>query len=78
MRDTQPVLQRLLGYTGSVDFRPALDVLADREAGRAHPWVHPQAAAPGVTRPGGPLPPDANGNREVDGEPYVWPAAPKL
>lgn len=41
--------QELLGYSGSVDFRAPMDVVADREAGRTQPWVHPHAATPGET-----------------------------
>jgi ectoine hydroxylase-related dioxygenase (phytanoyl-CoA dioxygenase family) len=60
-------MQELLGLTGSVGFRPPVQVLADRELGRSTPWVHPSAAPPGVSQCGGPLPPDTTGRRRIVG-----------
>ena len=59
--------QRLLGYEGSVGLRTPIEVVADREAGRSQPWVHPNARTPGVSVPGSPLPPDRHGRRRVEG-----------
>jgi hypothetical protein len=35
--------------------------------------VYARAAAPGVIKPGGPLPPDRDGNRRIGGAEFVWP-----
>jgi len=65
-----PQLQELLGYTGSVSMRSPMDVVADREAGKPRPWVHPQAAVPGVSKSGAPLPPDSSGARIIASGPH--------
>ena len=62
--------QRLLGFDGSLGLRSPVEVLADREAGRAQPWVHPNAGLPGVSKRGDPLPRDHHGQRRVVGGPH--------
>lgn len=57
--------QKLLGYEGSVAMRNPIEVIADKAAGKKHPWVHPQATVPGVTKAGDKLPPDQHGKRQI-------------
>ena len=66
----EPELQRMLGYEGSVGMRAPMDVVRDRLAGRSRSWVHPEAAVPGVSKAGEPLPPNTKGERRVDSGPH--------